>query len=238
MVSANEFKDASKMNTGRNALFKTASIAAVLSVIIIPLSAVLFLMYPAPESVAGWFAQFQENKIIGLIQFDFLYVLVNLLLIPIVITFWFLLRRLNESMMVVAMVLVVIAIPALLISRPMFDFIHLSNQYAAATSDAVRSHYLAAGEVMLAMFNGTGYHMHLILGVIGYLIISVLMLKSPYFRKSTAYMGILGNVLTWGFYIPKIGIAVLLFSVIFFEAWMILLALDFFKLVKTNEKNA
>ncbi len=138
-------------------------------------------------------------------------------------------------MMAVAMVLAVIAIPALLWSRPMFDFIYLSNQYAAATSDAARSHYLAAGEVMLAMFNGIGYQIHLILGVIGYVIISVLMLKSPHFRKSTAYMGILGNVLTWGFYIPKIGITVMLFSVIFFEAWMILLALDFFKLVKTNE---
>jgi hypothetical protein len=47
-----------------------------------------------------------------------------------------------------------VGIMAFIVARPAFEMLSLSDGYAAATSDAQRSAYLAAGEATLAVFPG------------------------------------------------------------------------------------
>jgi len=56
------------------------------------------------------------------------------------------------------------------------------------------------------------------------------MLQRKIFSKATAYMGILANVLALGLYVPKIGIYILLFSVVFLLVWYILITPRLFQL--------
>jgi len=63
-------------------------------------------------------------------------------------------------------------------------------------------------------------------------VISVVMLRSRTFTKATAYMGILSNVLALGLYVPRIGIYILLFSIIFLWVWYILVTRSFFRLAQ------
>ena len=47
---------------------------------------------------------------------------------------------------------------ALIVARPAFEMLYLSEQHAAATTDAQRDLFLAAGETVLATFHGTAFH--------------------------------------------------------------------------------
>jgi hypothetical protein len=91
--------------------------------------------------------------------------------------------------------------------------------------------FLAAGEAMLAIFNGTAFQMHYVLGSVALLISSVVMLRSNVFSKATAYVGIIANVLAFGLYVPKIGVYLSIISVMpFYVIWYILIARRLFQL--------
>jgi hypothetical protein len=64
------------------------------------------------------------------------------------------------------------------------------------------------------------------------------MLQSKIFSKATGVMGILANVLALGFYVPKIGIYILLFSVIFLLVWYIQITRRLFQLGRNMPKEA
>ena len=51
----------------------------------------------------------------------------------------------------------------------------------------------------------------------------MVMLRGKVFSKATAVLGILGNAIGLGLYLPAIGIFLALFSVVFLELWYILL---------------
>ena len=71
--------------------------------------------------------------------------------------------------------------------------ISLSQKYAAATTEATRTQFLAAGEAILAtdIWHGTGAIMGGILLQSSAVLISVVMLRSSVFSRTTAYLGIL-----------------------------------------------
>jgi hypothetical protein len=59
-----------------------------------------------------------------------------------------------------------------------FEMLTLSNQYATATMDVERSIFLAAGEAMLATWQGTAFDVSYVLSAIAILIVSAVMLRS------------------------------------------------------------
>jgi hypothetical protein len=165
-----------------------------------------------------------------------LYVIDNVLLIPILLALYVALRKTNEPFMVLGTMLGFIGIACLFTSNPSVSMYSLSGQYAAATTELQRSLFLAAGQAMLAAYSGTAYHLSLILGSLALVIICIVMLQSKIFSKATAYMGILANVLALGLYVPKIGIYILLFSIIFLWVWYVLITRKFFQLGRIVSK--
>ena len=218
-------------NSRWNWLYKVAGVAALISLVIIPIQVIIFIVSPPPSTAIGWFSLFQNNKLQGLLTFELLIVVSNALAIPMYLAFYVALRRGSESFMAIATVIGLVGIVAFFVARPAFEMLYLSDQYAAATTDTQRSMFLAAGEVMIATFKGTASHLGYVFAALAPLIISVVMLRSNIFSKATAYMGILANVIALCLYVPKIGIIFGIISVCpFLMIWEILIARSFFQL--------
>jgi len=107
--------------------------------------------------------------------------------------------------------------------------ISLSQKYATATTEATRIQFLAAGEAILAtdIWHGTGAIMGGILVQSGAMLISVVMLRSSVFSRTTAYLVILMHGLdlahiAFGLFLPGTGIVLLAISGPLYPIWLFL----------------
>lgn len=207
-------------------LYKVGGAAALFSVVLIPIQLIVFSAVPEPNTAIGWFTLFQSNKLLGLLSFEVLFVVNAAVGITTTLALYIVLRRVNESLMAIALAFGFIGTVAIIVARPAIDMLYLSDQYAAATTDAQRTLFLAAGEAMIALRHGTAFHVSYNLANINLLIIPAVMLqsRSRVFSKATAYMGILAGVIGFGLYVPTIGIFISILSVLFFAIWNILIA--------------
>jgi hypothetical protein len=205
-------------------LYKIGGWAALTMVLIYPLQLVVFSIAPPAETAIGWFTLFQANKLMGLLSFELLFIFYGALSIPVAIALYIALRRTDPSLTAIYLALGLVGTTALFTARPAFEMLSLSNQYATATTEAQRSLYLAAGETLRAVFNGTAFQVSYFLGSITGLIISIVMLRSNIFSKATAYVRIASSVLDFGILVPVIGIFISIFSVLFLLIWNVLIA--------------
>jgi hypothetical protein len=182
---------------------------------------IVFILYPPPSTVIGYFTLFQNNKLVGLLDLDLLsladYALMGLMFLALYVA----LRRTSQSWMTIAAALAFVGIAVYFASNTAFNMLSLSDQYAAATTDAQRSMLLAAGQAMLAIYQGTAFDVSYVLVSVAPLIMSVVMLRSNVFSKATAYVGILANILGLGIFLPAIGLFLSLFSVLGLAIWQI-----------------
>jgi hypothetical protein len=198
---------------------------------LIPIQVIVFIVWPPPlqGTVSDWFTLFQENRLIGLINLDLLLVVDNMLLVPLFLALYILLRRANESLMLMATALGFLGVVMYIASNPAFEMLSLSNHYAAATTDAERAIFLAAGQAMLATWQGTAFQIAYLAGSVAGIAMGVAMLGSV-FGRVAATLAILANAVGLGLYIPTIGVYISVFSVLFLEIWYILLAWRLFQL--------
>lgn len=205
-------------------LYRVGGVAALIIVVLFFVQVVAFAMGPLPTMVSGWFTLLQNNRLLGLLDLDVLYVVDQVLLLPILLALYVALKRASQSYMALATVLGFVSIAVYFATNAAFSMLSLSDQYAAATTDAQRSMFLAAGQATLAVSQGTGWYVFNVLGSVAPLIISVVMLRSNVFSKATAYAGILGGVIGLALFVPTIGVFVLLISGVTVLIWFILVA--------------
>lgn len=163
---------------------------------------------------------------------DFLLLISNLCGVLLFLALYVSLRRVNESYALIALVLGLIAAVLIVPARPISELFSLSELYAAATTDAARSQYLAAGEAILTLFDGTTFLVNTFLGGLSLLISSFLMLRSKVFSRSTAYVGIVTNMAVCGFFLPGVGTFLLFLSLPGYLIWNIQLARRFFQMAR------
>jgi hypothetical protein len=215
-------------DSGWRTLYSIAGVAAVISVVIVPLSmAAYFLWPPFPDDIL---AVIQEDRLAGLMSLDLMYLVSNLVAIPLFPALYVALRRVNQGLAAMALVMGLVGLVCLIPARPILEVAAISDQYAAATTDAQRAIYLAAAEALLPLFEGTAHNVHYVLGSASLLISSFLMLRSGVFARWTAYVGIAANTVVFGLYVPIIGVYLSLLSVVGYLIWNILLARSFFRL--------
>lgn len=213
-----------------NKLYQVAGMVALLTAVLIVVQVAVFILFPPPGTTLEIFTLFQDNALLGFLALDLLYVIDNVLLIPILLALYIALRKTNQTFTLIAVALGFVGIAALFASNPAAGMQTLSGRYGAAGTDAQRAIFLAAGEAILAGYTGTAYHISLILGSVALVILSIVMLQDKRFNKATAIMGILANGLALGLYVPKYGTNIQLSSVLFLLAWYILIARDLFQL--------
>jgi hypothetical protein len=221
-----------------NWLYKIGGVAALLSVVFFPIQIAVYLISPPPDTVIGWFGLFQTNKLVGLLDLDLLLIVDQVLAILILLALYIVLRRVNESFMAIGVTLGLVAAVLFVASNPAFEMLTLSNQYAAAETEAQRTVLLAAGQTMLATWQGSAFQVSYFVGSIALIIISAVMLRSKIFSKTTAYLGILANVIALGLYVPEIGVFISIFSVVFLWMWYLLVARRLFQLGRVAQESS
>ncbi len=219
-------------------LYRIGAWVGVLAITLIPVSIVVFAVWPPPETVSGHFARLQENLWLGLLSIDLIYLIANVLMVPMMLALYMALRRDNESLMLLAITLVLVGTIALIAANPLVEMWTLSNQYAMATTEAARTLYLTAGEMFLTGYTGTAYHAHYILGSTGLLLMAFVMLRSPLFDRFAAYMGIIANVVAFGLYVPVIGVTLSTLSGIAYLIWFVLIIRTLFQLSTVDSPSA
>lgn len=218
-------------------LYKVGGVAALTVVVFMLIQMIVFFLWPPPNSVVGWFALFQDNALVGLLDMDLLLIVDYVLLGLVFLALYAALRRVNPSFMAIALTLELVGIATYFASTAAFEMLSLSHQYAAATTDAERSTFLSAGQAMLATWQGTAFNMSYILSALALLIVSVVMLRSDIFGKATAYAGILAGAA--GLVPPTvgiIGIVLSLVSLVPLAIWLILIARRLFQLGQSVSK--
>jgi len=198
-----------------------------------------------PSNALEWFELLQKDPFVGLSLFN-LFDLINFALVGLIfLALYAALRNVNKSLMLMAITAGLIGVAVYMASNQALEMFFLSQQYVAATSDAQRSIFLTAGDVLLvtnhpeAPYQATGIHLGLFLVLLAGLLISIVMLKSDVFGKAAAVCGILANGLALLGFIalafgPTISWIPPTLSAPFRMIWYVLIAIKLFKLARNN----
>jgi hypothetical protein len=205
-------------------LYRIGGVAALLAVVVTLLHSGVYAVVGLPTTALEWFALFENDALGGLLAFELLMVVYVVLNVPVALALYVALRRASPSLMVVFVALSLIGVVAFIVARPAFEMLTLSDAHAAATTDAQRASYLAAGESTLAVFHGTAFWVSYLLGSISGLILAAVMLRSSIFSRATAYLRIASSLLDFGLFVPTIGLYIALGSVLCLVAFNILIA--------------
>jgi len=205
-------------------LYRLGAAAAIGVLVLVPLQMLVFVTTPPPDTVTGWFALFQRNALLGLLDMDLLLIVDQVLIAVMFLALCVALRRANPSWMAIALLLAVAALAAYLASNPAFEMLALSHQYAVATTDAGRTVALAAGQAMVAQWTGSAFSVGYVLGGLAFLIAAAVMLRSHVFGRVTAWVGLVFGVASL---VPAsagtVGLVFSLVSLVPMWIWLILI---------------
>ncbi len=205
-------------------LFRVAGLCAVATGILIPLQIVAFILWPLPEGgVAEWFELFADNALVGLISFDLVMLLEEVMLVPIILALYVLLRQRGQSLALIATGLWLLSVALFIASNTGFDMLALSTHYASASSDADRAMYLTAGQAALTSYMeyGTSFTVAYVLGSLAGVLVGVAMLRSRIFPAFAGWAVLVANILGFGLFIPTIGVPLSIVSVLMLIAWYV-----------------
>ena len=241
MKKVNQVTNAETSDTRWKGLYKVGGGAALVAAVLLATEIVIFTVWPLPGTVIGYFTLFQSNRLIGLLDFYLLEFLAYVLFIPVFLAIYVALRRANESYMALATTLAIMGIGIFLATNNPFSMLSLSDQYAAATTDAQRSLFLAAGQAMLANTNQRaveGFNMGFLLLSVAGLMVSAVILRSNSFSKLTAYVGVLAFAISLADYfrfafVPESVLLLLIIAItsgLLLLIWLVLIGRRLFQL--------
>jgi hypothetical protein len=222
-------------------LYRIGGICGILMSVITVLGFVFYFIWPYQPgltSPADIFSTIQTNAFAGLMSLDFIMVVVTFITIPFFLALYVSTKQANESYALIALVFGLISCILVFMMRPIAEFFSLSNQYAAATTEIARNQYLAAGQALSALFNGTLWILYFLSYTIEYLITSLLMLRINAFSKTAAYLGIflsIGVLSPLAVIIPNLASIFTILNLVttlIWTIWLVLVARTLFRLAK------
>ena len=200
-------------------LLRISSIAALLMVILIPIQVIIFSVSLPPETIEGWFELFRKSWLLGLIHLDLIYIIDNVLVAIIYLALYVILKKRNESLMAIAILLGFLGIAAYFASNTSFEMLSLSRAFEKASSDVDRSMLMSSAQVMIETWRGTAFNTYYVLNGITLLLISKVMYGSGIFSNRTAVIGLISGILM---VVPSTaGIIGLIFSLLSLIPWLI-----------------
>jgi hypothetical protein len=126
-------------------LNRAAGAAALITAVLIPVQIAVFIAYPYPDTVAGWFGLLQDNPLAGLVDLDLLLVVDNILLVVIDLAVYVALRRASPSLTTMATGLWLLAIVLIIAANPAVEMLALSDQFG---------YYLPTVGLAISAFSG------------------------------------------------------------------------------------
>jgi Domain of unknown function (DUF4386) len=207
-------------------LMRLGAGAAILVLVMIPLQAVIFIASPPPQTPLAYFELFQHNPLLGLLDLDLLLSLDYLAMIPFYLALYVVVRRSAAGWALLALVLGLFSLGLFLVSREAtFSMWMLSDQYAAASSEADRAAITAAGRTLLTLYNGGTFATSYVLGAISTLLYSGTMWRHRVFGRWPGAVGLAtGIMMLVPPTIGPIGVTIAMLSLIPTAVWLVLLA--------------
>jgi hypothetical protein len=194
-----------------------------------------------PATAAEAFRLLQNHRIVGLLRLDLPTVVVMPLYYFVFLGLFAALTQTDRARAILSTALAFVGVTLLLATPTALSMISLSEKYAAATTEATRAQFLAAGEAILAtdIWHGTGAIIGGILVQSGAVLISIVMLRSTIFGKTTAYLGIVMHGLdlahvVFGPFLPVFGIVLMAIAGPFYPIWFFLIGRRLLQLAATG----
>ncbi len=221
--------------------YRLSGIASIVIAFSIAFSIAAYFIWPYKgntTSIEAIFTLLQTDRLGGLISLDISMLLIAPINILMFLAIYAALRRVDESIALIALMLALIAVVLVIVCRPLIELTVLSDHYAAATDPTEKLRYLAAGEVLRSSLDGTAWMMQTVFFMLAGLINGLLMLRTTFFSKATAWLGIVVSALGLGFFLPGVGLLLLFVNTIGSVPWCLLLARDLFKIAQAAPKPA
>ena len=182
-------------NTDWSTLFRGAGIAALTVVVLIPVQALIYILWPPPNTVLDYFSVFQHNPMLGFLDLDLLLIVDQLLIVVLLLGLYVALRRSNPSLMLIGVAAGLLGAVLMIVSREAtFSMLSLSQQHASASSSAERAAVEAAGQTLLTLYNGTSFSLGYFVSGLAMLMISMVMLRGAVFSRFTGMAGVAAGV--------------------------------------------
>jgi cell division protein FtsW (lipid II flippase) len=152
------------------------------------------------------------------------------------------LRHVHPARMLTALYFAVLGAATFIVPRTLhLALLPLSDLYAAATSEAQRTIYLAAGEGLSQVSTATPQTLGFLFMAVAGLITSLVILQSQSFGKVAAYVGIVGFFAALANFTARLiapAIAPVLMSIngLLWVAWWILISVALFRLARVTSE--
>jgi len=175
---------------------KLFSVSAVLSLLIVICLLGDFFVYaliPNMDSSTEIIKFFIESPVKGLLFFDLLGMISYLLFITIIISFFILLKKENESIILIGTVLFFIGITVFFATNTGFSVLRLSREFVATQSEAERQMILSSVKTMITLFDVQAFMISYVIVSLAWIFISIAMLRSDMFSKISSYSGLISG---------------------------------------------
>jgi hypothetical protein len=211
-------------------LYRTGAIAAFAMLAIMLAQVAIFIIWPPPATVEGFFQLFEQSELLGLLSLDFLYIINNTLLVLIYLALYTALKPYAPSAVLIALILGLAGITAYYASNTCYEMMSLAAQYNSTADATQKSIFLGAGQALLETYRGTAFDIYYVLNAMTLLIFAVIMLRSREFSRTTSVFGIIAGVLMT---IPStVGIIGLIFSLASLIPWAVFSLMTGIRLLK------
>jgi len=219
----------------KNDIYRVGIAATLFMLSMIPIQIIFYLIWPHPTTIIDWFLLFQNNWLIGLISFDFLYLLIMIASIFLYLALFFALIDENKTLSLFALTVGLIGLAIYFPSNTSIEMLSVSKQYAQAVAEQEKTILLASGQTLYSIWKGTSYAVYYVLNGIALILFFSAMTKNNKFRKITAYVGLTSGILMT---VPAtagiIGMTMALLSLIPWSIFSILVIKDFRELIRKN----
>ncbi|HEX9027940.1 MAG TPA: hypothetical protein VF823_02120, partial [Anaerolineales bacterium] len=134
-------------------IYRAGGISALIVGVLFIIEMTTYLATSAPSLAdpAGWFNLFQNNRLVGLVDFGILELVSLVFFVPMYLALFAALRRASVSALSIAAILAFVGIAANFATSKLFTLLSLSDLYVAAATAAQKSQFLAAGQAVLAV---------------------------------------------------------------------------------------
>jgi hypothetical protein len=226
------------VNRGTKSLYLLGGVAALLQLATI---VAMVIVGAASSSTAASAQEIyetqQRSRLRAVLQGDLLTTALIGLYLGTIPALYVALRRVSPAYTALAALCSIMTVTLAFAGDTTFSLLRLGDLYAAADSDALRAHYLAAGEAVISMGvwnHSSAYASGILLQGAG-VVLSLIMLHSHDFHKGTAWTGLIGNALDLVQhllhpFVPAVSDVIIPVMGLPYLAWFVLLAWDFLRL--------
>jgi len=225
-------------------LYRTGAIAPLVALALyIGEFALMAFGEPFPATIEEWYALAQRSKLLTLCYLNSPDMISFSLLGVMFLALYVALRHVHPSRMLTALYFAVLGAVTFIVPRALhLALLPLSDLHAAATSEAQRAIYLAAGEGLSQVSTATPQTLGFLFMAVAGLLVSLVILQSRFFGQAAAYVGIAGFAaalasFTARLIAPTVASVLMPINGLLWFAWWIMISVGLFKLAKvTAEK--